>query len=119
MHQGMFMKLSRALQASDTSLLKKMLKEELQGIDPALLPLQQGLSHSSYVSARPFSITILNITHSGETIRVKAGVFYTGIIAGCSCADDPTPQDEQNEYCELQFDINRVSGDATVMLLPD
>jgi len=52
-------------------------------------------------------------------IRVKAGIFYTGVIAGCSCADDPTPIDEQNEYCVVQFDIDRTTADATVTLLAE
>ena len=50
-------------------------------------------------------------------IHVKAGIFYSGIIAGCSCADDPTPVDEQNEYCEVQFEINKKTAEATVALL--
>jgi hypothetical protein len=52
-------------------------------------------------------------------IRVKAGIFYTGVIAGCSCADDPTPINEQNEYCVVQFDIDRATADASVTLLAE
>ena len=52
-------------------------------------------------------------------IRVKAGIFYTGIIAGCSCADDPTPIDELNEYCVVQLDIDLATADTTVTLLDE
>ena len=42
---------------------------------------------------------LLSASEDAGLLRVKAGIFYTGIIAGCSCADDPTPIDELNEYC--------------------
>ena len=86
-------------------------------MDPALLPLQQGLSLSSYVGKSPVSAIILNTTEKTDSIQIKAGIFYTGIIAGCSCSDDPSPTDEQNEYCEVQFTINKTTAETTVTLL--
>ena len=97
--------------------IHKIAKDEITSIDPTLLPLQQGLSLSSYVGKTPFSITILNVTNDADTIKIKAGIFYTGIIAGCSCSDDPSPTDEQNEYCELLFSINKTSAETEVHLL--
>lgn len=111
------MKLPKILQRKDHPDFKNTIKQEIQNIDPELLPLQQGLSLSSYVSQNPITAIILNINEDLHTIRVKAGIFYTGIIAGCSCSDDPTPQDIQNEYCELLFSINKQSADTTVNLL--
>ena len=111
------MKLTNVIQAWGNPDIKNVLKDEIQLLDPELLPLQQGLSQSSYVSDKPFNVIIFKVLDTDETIRVKAGVFYTGIIAGCSCADDPTPQDEQNEYCEVQLDINKDTADTTVTLL--
>lgn len=111
------MKLTNSLKAWDSAEFKTVVKNEIQNLDPTLLPLQQGLSLSSYVSDRPFSVTILNFMETADIISVKAGIFYTGIIAGCSCADDPTPQDEQNEYCEIQFDIDNNTAETTVTLL--
>ena len=60
---------------------------------------------------------ILNTAEENDSIQVKAGIFYTGIIAGCSCSDDPSPTDEQNEYCELQFIINKNTAETSVNLL--
>ena len=60
---------------------------------------------------------ILNTTEENDSIQIKAGIFYTGIIAGCSCSDDPSPTDEQNEYCELQFIINKNTAETSVNLL--
>lgn len=110
-------KLNKTLLAFDTADFNKVAKDEITSIDPALLPLQQGLSLSSYVGQTPFNITILNVTDENSAIKIKVGVFYTGIIAGCSCSDDPSPVDEQNEYCELQFKINKPGAETDVLLL--
>ena len=111
------LKLSKILQAKRSPDFKKTLKNEIQNIDPNLLPLQQGLSLSSYVGEAPFSAVILNVREETNYIKIKAGVFYTGIIAGCSCSDDPSPIDEQNEYCEILFNINKDTANTEVKLL--
>ena len=109
--------LSKALQAKHSPDFKKSLKNEIQNIDPTLLPLQQGLSLSSCVGTAPFSAVILNVSEEDDCFQVKTGVFYTGIIAGCSCSDDPTPTDEQNEYCEILFSINKETANTEIQLL--
>jgi hypothetical protein len=82
-----------------------------------LLPLQQGLSYGSYASHENLSVLILNVLEKHDSIRVKTGAFFTSVIAGCNCADDPTPIDEHTEYCEVQFDINKLTAETTVSLI--
>ena len=105
------------MQANHSPEFNKALKNEIQDLDPSLLPLQQGLSLSSYVGRTPFSAVILNISEEADYIKIKVGIFYTGIIAGCSCSDDPSPTDEQNEYCELLFSVNKNTADTEIELL--
>ena len=112
-------RLPRALNAWGTPEFKDVLKDEIEQLDATLLPLQQGLARSSHVTDRPFQAMIIGVHEAAGRIRVKAGIFYTGIIAGCSCADDPTPIDEQTEYCVVEFDIDRTTAEARVTLLPD
>lgn len=112
-------KLLNALKAWETPDFERVFKAEIQKIDNELLPLQEGLSQSSYVSDADISVVILNVTETANFIRVKTGIFYAGIIAGSCCADDPTPVGEQTEYCEVQFDIDKKTGEATVTLLKD
>lgn len=88
-------------------------------MDPALLPLQQGLSQSSYSIGANLKAIIISVTEGDGFVRAKTGIFYTGIVAGCSCADDPTPVDELTEYCQVQFDIDKTTAETTVTLLPD
>lgn len=98
---------------------RDVLKREIERLDPAVLPLQQGLTRSSHVTARPIQALILGTREEERGLRVKAGLFYTGIIAGCSCADDPTPIDEITEYCVIELDIDRETAGATVTLLEE
>ena len=88
-------------------------------MDAQQLPLQQGLVTGSVAMSDTLSATILSATEEAGFIRVKAGLFYSGIIAGCSCADDPTPVSEHPEYCEVQLDINKTTAEATVTLATD
>jgi len=62
---------------------------------------------------------IMNASEEADFIHAKVGIFYSGIIAGCSCADDPTPISELNEYCEVQLAIDKNTAEATVTLVPD
>lgn len=112
-------RLPDTVNALGTPDFREVLKREIERLDPAALPLQQGLARSSHVTERPFQALILGTREEDERLRVKAGLFYTGIIAGCSCADDPTPIDEITEYCVVELDIDRATADATVTLLEE
>jgi hypothetical protein len=94
-------------------------KREVEQLDPALLPLQQGLRVTSSVADAPFTVLLLAAATSGDCLRVKAGVVYSGIIGGCSCADDPTPLEAQTEHCELAFEIDLRTGATSVTLVPE
>jgi hypothetical protein len=111
-------RLGKALNAWGTPGFDAILKQEIEQLDARWLPLQQGLSQGNCVSDNGFSAMILGVAEQAAVIRARAGIFYAGIIAGCSCADDPTPVDEISEYCELQFDIDKATADTTVTLLP-
>lgn len=110
-------KLTKVLTAWGTPDFKQVLKDEIRNIDITLLPLQQGLSRTSYVSDGDIDAVILNVADSENSIRIKTGIFYAGINAGSCCADDPTPVSEQTEYCELQLDIDKKTADTTVVIL--
>ena len=105
------------IQSIDSDNFNDTIKSEIEKISASELPLQQGLTHSSYVSHSPFKAIILNTHKENHFLIVKAGVFYSGIIAGCSCSDDPSPTDEQNEYCEILFSIDKESAKTEVELL--
>ena len=110
-------RLTKTLNAWGSASFEAVLKAEIEQLDAGLLPLQQGLSSTSHVTDSPHQAIIMRVSDDEDFIRVKAGIFYSGIIAGCSCADDPTPVGEQTEYCEVLIEINRMTAEATVVLL--
>jgi hypothetical protein len=110
--------LKQALRAWGSSDFNGELQRELEQFPAEQLPLQQGLAHSSYVSGEPFRVMVIGAVDEGAVLRAKVGIFYTGIIAGCSCADDPSPTDVQQEYCDLQLEIDKNTAATTVTLLP-
>ncbi len=109
--------LSSSLAAWNTPSFKAVFSQEVCSLDPSLLPLQQGLQNSSYAISDKLSVAILNIEEDTSNIMVKAGLLYNGIIAGCSCADDPTPTDETNEYCDVLFRIDKRTAESSVTLI--
>lgn len=112
-------KLSLSLQAWNSSDFDAVLKKEIGTITAKHLPLQQALSYSNYALGDNVSARIISVNSNAEFILAKAGLFYTGIIAGCSCNDDPSPVDEVNEYCEVIFSINKQTAEATVSLITE
>jgi hypothetical protein len=94
-----------------------VLKNEIEHLDAEHLPLQQGLTTGSYALNNKIQAMILDTSDDTDFINARVGIFYTSIIAGCNCADDPTPVDENNEYCEVQFAINKITAETTVKII--
>lgn len=110
-------KLTKTLQAWGNADFDAVFKAEIAGLDAHSLPLQQGLTSSNYALDTGISVMPIKVVETPSVIQIQAGVFYLGIIGGCSCADDPTPVDEQCEYCEVQFDIDKNTADTAVSLI--
>lgn len=110
-------RLDLSLLAWDTETFNVVFIKEVSALGLNDLPLQEGLCHSSYAISDSLAATVLNKKCDDNKLFIKAGLFYTGVIAGCNCADDPTPVDENNEYCEVLFSIDRQTAETTVSLL--
>jgi len=109
-------RLPKSVNASDEKIFADIFKQEVLALDVSELPLQQGLRFSSTANENSLSLSILNIKITDEQILVKTGLFYTGTIAGCNCSDDPSVADENNEYCEALFSINKNDAGTTVKI---
>lgn len=108
--------LPRARDAWNSPDFKRILKFEVEQLGARQLPLQQGLSATSYALDDGFEVMVLRAAELDDRIQAKVGVFFSGITAGCNCANDPTPVEPQNEYCELMIDIDKATAQATVRL---
>jgi len=109
--------LTSSLSAWNTAAFPDILKQEVSALGITSLPLQQGLKYSSVALADRLSVSILKTSENADSIFASAGLFYTGIIPGCSCADDPTPIDESNEYCEISIRIDKTTAETTITLI--
>lgn len=116
---GCMIRLDQALAAWGAPDFAEVLIEELVQLGAGRLPLQQGLSTGNYVADAPITVVINHISGMGDVIRVTAGIFFKGVIGGCSCTDDPTPASDINEYCELQLEIAGTGAATAVVLEPD
>lgn len=112
-------KFLKSIHALGGSTFVGTLKKEIEQLDAKLLPLQQGLSAGGYALYDSFGVMIIGVVEQENSLLVKVGIFYRGVIAGCSCADDPSPMDVTTEYCEALFEIDRVSGEASVALVSE
>lgn len=108
-----------SLKAWKTDDFKATFIKEVQALYGHDLPLQEGLRWSSYALAEDFRVMVMNSSETDKEILIKTGVFYKGIIAGCSCSDDPSPTDEQTEYCQMLFQINKERAETTVEVVDD
>jgi len=109
------MQLESSLRAWGTSGFETALKREIAQ-HASSLPLQQGLSTGNYVADTPISVTIIRLAELQCGICVQAGIFFQSVISGCSCADDPTPASEINEYCEFRIDIDKITAETSISL---
>ena len=106
--------LPQSLLAWNSPGFNDILKQEIGQLGTGQLPLQQGLSASSYVLDHKFEVMIISVADEPGFIHANLGIFYYGILGGCNCADDPTPVEPQSEYCEVRVSIDKKTAEATV-----
>jgi hypothetical protein len=109
-------RLPGAVAAWNTPDFDAVLKREVAQLPSGILPLQQAMSFGSHALDDGISVMILGAADAGGFIQVRAGIFFSGIVAGCNCADDPTPVDALSEYCELLLAIDKDTAEAAITL---
>lgn len=102
---------SAALQ-SDT--LKDTLQKELAALPLEALPLAQAMQHGSHVHGID-QVMLLEQTPAGTRMNIRVGIFFSSMLGGCHCADDPGPIELMNEYVELTLQLDPSSACATLL----
>jgi hypothetical protein len=112
--------LTNALKAWGTPAFAEVLKTTIEQMDADLLPLQKGLTHSDYTTGQNRRVRVLSVTDDEDVIHARTGVFYTGLVAGTHCEDNPERgAEEVGEYCEMEFDIDKSTAATEVKLVAD
>ncbi len=91
--------------------------EQLQQTICALgdaLPLKDCCKHSGVIDFETIKPIILSSAESDSSVQIKLGVFFSEILSGCACSDDPSQaQMLENGYCELEMLIDKASKQAS------
>ncbi len=106
--------LPRAAGVRDPGALAAIVREALTGLDAEALPLQQALTHGSLAVGGVREVLLISSREAGDRLLVRVGLFFGSVIAGCNCADDPTPADVREEYAEFDIRIDREAGRASI-----
>lgn len=108
--------LPASLHAWDTPAFAVALKCELEHLGGTAFPLQHAAATSSVALDNGIEIMFISARQQGRHILAKVGVFFSGIVAGCACADDPTPVQPQQEYGEFTVSIDMTTASADITL---
>lgn len=111
--------LFEAVAAWDTPDFPSVLQCELESLPAGALPLQRCLAAGSHVLPLPVKVTLLKAEESGGSLYIRAGVFFKSTVAGCSCADDPTPSNELDEYGRISIEIDMKTAAAIISPLDE
>ena len=110
--------LSNTCDAWNSTEFESILIDELVSLGLAGLPLQKALRFSSVALDRDLQLMLLKVDKQESVASITMGASYSGIIAGCSCSDDPTPEDVVTEYCEFEILLDRHEGLTEIRLCP-
>jgi len=102
-------RLPASLRAWNTEDFLQVLKAEMRKLDSGVLPLFEGTTQGGQVDDSDIAITLLNASRNEAAVWLDVGVFFSEIVGGCSCGDDPVAG---NAYCELRIRIDRATATA-------
>ena len=106
--------LLRALQEAQPGSIEKAFKRELENLPTGTLPLEKATTRGGFVDDSDISVSVISLKQDETGIQAKVGVFFTEIIAGCGCGDDPMPE---NAYCKMLISIDKTTCNAEFMLI--
>lgn len=104
-------RLQQCLGLTDAQAFARSLAAALRALPRGTLPLDAGCDQGGRVDDSDISVSLLDNAEGPERITARVGVFFTEIVGGCNCGDDPL---EVNAYCILEVTIDRSSGVATI-----
>jgi hypothetical protein len=112
-------RLPATLQAWGSTAFETILCQEVAALGIDELPLQQGLTQGSHALDDRLHIIHLSSRVTAQGLVIRIGIYFTSVVAGCNCADDPTPIDTLDEYCVAELRIDTGSALTTIALAPD
>jgi hypothetical protein len=103
--------LPSSLRAWATDAFDRALKEELAALGADALPLDTCLAQGGLVADDRLTLSVLRKTDDESSVHVRVGVFFTEIVGGCSCGDEPFAADGD---CEIEIRIDKETAEARI-----
>jgi len=110
------MQLSRVLQAWGSEAFVVVLKDEIENLPAGELPLQLAANEGGYIDDSNLTVTIITVDDTDSVIQARLGIFFTEVVANCSCGDEPM---EKPAYCEILLRIDKSTATTDVTVLGD
>ena len=107
--------LESCLSARDEKVLAQTITRALEALPPEDLPLHAYCSQGGWVEGSPLAVSVLELRPDTHCILARVGVFFTELVGGCNCQDDPA---KVNAYGVFEIRIDRISGLARVVADP-
>ena len=108
------LRLVAALRDWDTPRFEQSLKHALEQLAPADLPLSRAGNAGGLIEDNRLVVTVISTDAALQAIHVRLGIFFSELVGGCSCGDEPF---SQPVYCELQVSIDRQTAEASFEML--
>lgn len=81
-----------------------------------MLPLDRCVSQGSAADDGHCTVMVLRAGDDARAVHARVGVFFTEVVGGCSCGDDPA---SIPAYCELRIRIDKTTAEADIGIVPD
>ena len=88
----------------DSEAFKLSLKSAIESLAADTLPLHTFTTQGGLVDDSNITASIMQIDEQENSIHARVGIFFTEIVGGCSCGDDPY---SVNAYGELMAVIDK------------
>jgi hypothetical protein len=103
--------LPSSLGAWATDAFDRELKEELAALGADALPLDTCHTQGGLDADDRLTPSVLRKTDDESRVHVRVGVFFTEIMGGCSCSDEPFAADGD---CEIEIRIDKETAEARI-----
>jgi len=91
----------------DAQELGQILLCALQALPPGSLPLGTSCRQGGMVDEGDLAFSVLSLDASAGRITARVGVFFSEVVGGCNCNDDPVAF---SAYGVLRVAIDRGTG---------
>lgn len=79
------------------------LQQALMELPPGSLPLHHGCLQGGWVDDSDLSLSMLGNSFEGDRAVVRVGVFFSEVVGGCNCHDDPV---NNNAYAVVEVRLD-------------